>query len=432
MMKINVCVGAALACAGAAMGGYSNGDIVFTDAPNDAIRVIRAGSGMLETLHTFNDPTNQIRLADITRVDGRFYVNSGFADADLGVPGQLIEVQHLFGASSASTFSSGNMLQNPIGLGYHRGSDQFLSVNNTGQTAMQTAPDFDGIIGTSRADGTQTFRFDEQIGDPTRPRYQAGAQMTRIANDRNRFLVASVNGGELRDDNLPSGDFNKASALYSVDVDITGNTSVNLWVDFSTTDFGPLTFVRGVTSGVGMDGLLDVYVSDGSTNALYHIDTDANGDVVAINQLLDGLDNPGELIYNEYNDSLVFSGVGDSTISEYFFSDGSVTTLATGVTSRGFYIVPAPGAAALFGLAGLAAYLPAVLGAALIVLAALLFGALTQGGTELDFEFQTITRETVQVVQGLIILFSGALAYLFAPWLARALAPFLAKKRAAA
>lgn len=54
-----------------------------------------------------------------------------------------------------------------------------------------------------------------------------------------------------------------------------------------------------------------------------------------------------------------------------------------------------------------------------IVLASLLFGALTQGGTELDFEFQTITRETVQIVQGLIILFSGALAYLFAPWLSR-------------
>ncbi|MEX2518385.1 MAG: ABC transporter permease [Paracoccaceae bacterium] len=65
-----------------------------------------------------------------------------------------------------------------------------------------------------------------------------------------------------------------------------------------------------------------------------------------------------------------------------------------------------------------------------IVLAALLFGALTQGGTELDFEFQTITRETVQVVQGLIILFSGALAYLFAPMLARAIAPFTGRRPA--
>ncbi len=356
MMKFNVMLGAALASAGAAMGGFSNGDIVFTDSPDDAIRVIRAGSGTLETLHTFTDPNNDIRLADITRVNGRYYVNSGFADADAGVPGQLIEVQHLFGASSASTFSSGNMLQNPIGLGYHRGSDQFLSVNNTGQTAMQTAPDFDGIIGVSRADGTQTFRFDELVGDQNFPRYQAGAQMTRDASNRDRFLVAAVNGGVLRDpDNLPPGDFNKGSAIYSVDVDISGNTSVSLFADFSATDFGPLTFVRGVTSAVGNDGFLDVYVSDGFTNAIYHVDTDANGDVVGINQLIDGLDNPGELIYNQYNDSLVFSGVGDSTISEYFFGDGTITTLATDVSSRGFYIVPAPGSVALFGVAGFAA-----------------------------------------------------------------------------
>ncbi|MGF1551047.1 MAG: ABC transporter permease [Paracoccaceae bacterium] len=56
-----------------------------------------------------------------------------------------------------------------------------------------------------------------------------------------------------------------------------------------------------------------------------------------------------------------------------------------------------------------------------VVLAALLFGALFQGGAELDFEFQTITREMVLLVQGLIILFSGALALLFVPALTRLL-----------
>ena len=54
-----------------------------------------------------------------------------------------------------------------------------------------------------------------------------------------------------------------------------------------------------------------------------------------------------------------------------------------------------------------------------IVMASLLFGALHQGGAELDFEFTSITREMVLVIQGLIILFSGALAYMFTPWLAR-------------
>ena len=52
-----------------------------------------------------------------------------------------------------------------------------------------------------------------------------------------------------------------------------------------------------------------------------------------------------------------------------------------------------------------------------IVLAALLFGALQQGGAELAFEIPTITREMVVVIQGLVILFSGALVQLPRPWL---------------
>ena len=52
-----------------------------------------------------------------------------------------------------------------------------------------------------------------------------------------------------------------------------------------------------------------------------------------------------------------------------------------------------------------------------IVLAALLFGALQQGGAELAFDIPTITREMVVVIQGLVILFSGALAQLPRPWL---------------
>ncbi len=54
-----------------------------------------------------------------------------------------------------------------------------------------------------------------------------------------------------------------------------------------------------------------------------------------------------------------------------------------------------------------------------IIFASLLFGALYQGGAELDFEFQSITREMVLMIQGLIILFSGALAYMFNPLLER-------------
>lgn len=48
-----------------------------------------------------------------------------------------------------------------------------------------------------------------------------------------------------------------------------------------------------------------------------------------------------------------------------------------------------------------------------IVLAAILFGALYQGGAELAFEIPTITPEIVVVIQGLVILFSGALENMF-------------------
>lgn len=52
-----------------------------------------------------------------------------------------------------------------------------------------------------------------------------------------------------------------------------------------------------------------------------------------------------------------------------------------------------------------------------IVLSSLLFGALYQGGAELAFEVPRVSREIVVVIQGLVILFAGALEYLFVPLL---------------
>jgi simple sugar transport system permease protein len=52
-----------------------------------------------------------------------------------------------------------------------------------------------------------------------------------------------------------------------------------------------------------------------------------------------------------------------------------------------------------------------------IVLAAMLFGLLYQGGTELSFAKPEINRDMIVVIQGLVILFMGALEYAFRPWL---------------
>ncbi|WP_417692849.1 ABC transporter permease [Roseibium sp.] len=58
-----------------------------------------------------------------------------------------------------------------------------------------------------------------------------------------------------------------------------------------------------------------------------------------------------------------------------------------------------------------------------IVLAAILFGMLYQGGAELSFEKPAITRDMIVVIQGLVILFAGALENLFRPALVRIFTP---------
>jgi general nucleoside transport system permease protein len=58
-----------------------------------------------------------------------------------------------------------------------------------------------------------------------------------------------------------------------------------------------------------------------------------------------------------------------------------------------------------------------------ICLAALFFGALYQGGTELSFDMPKVTRDIVVVIEGLAVLFCGALENLFRARLAHWLGP---------
>ncbi len=67
-----------------------------------------------------------------------------------------------------------------------------------------------------------------------------------------------------------------------------------------------------------------------------------------------------------------------------------------------------------------------------ILLASLLFGALIQGGGALSFDMPDISREMVVVIQGLVILFTGALEGMFRPALARIAARMRAPSAGAA
>jgi simple sugar transport system permease protein len=75
-----------------------------------------------------------------------------------------------------------------------------------------------------------------------------------------------------------------------------------------------------------------------------------------------------------------------------------------------------------YGFVGIAVALMGRNHPAGIVAAAILFGALYQGGSELAFVMPTISRDMIVVIQGLVILFAGALENMFRPALTRAFA----------
>ncbi|PRD43315.1 sugar ABC transporter permease [Phyllobacterium phragmitis] len=54
-----------------------------------------------------------------------------------------------------------------------------------------------------------------------------------------------------------------------------------------------------------------------------------------------------------------------------------------------------------------------------IVLAAILFGMLYQGGAEIAFDMPNISRDMIVIIQGLVILFAGALEHMFRPAIQR-------------
>ena len=62
-----------------------------------------------------------------------------------------------------------------------------------------------------------------------------------------------------------------------------------------------------------------------------------------------------------------------------------------------------------------------------IIPAAILFGMLYQGGAEIAFEMPAISRDMIVIIQGLVILFAGALENMFSPAIGRLFAGLAAR-----
>jgi hypothetical protein len=319
--------------------GQAPGDILFTDEFTDSVNLINS-PGVWTPLVTFDDP--DVRLAQITNRGNRWYVANGPKAVQDPSTGSIVQIDDLFGSPIVSTLASGDPLQNPIGLKYDRVSKRLLAVNHIDGDIDQ--PAFEGILSINPNTGGVTELFEESGGG--NPTYKDGYRLTADPNSDD-FFVTAVNGGAF---NGGPGDMNLGSCIWRLDV---GTGSVSLLADLSTVDGGPLTFVRGITA---VPGTSDLYIGDGSTQAIYRISLDGNGDFSSIAAIATGLADPWEIIYNPYTNKLVYGEEDISTISQMNLDGSGIELLATGVGARGLAIVPTPGGAAILALAGLVGF----------------------------------------------------------------------------
>jgi MYXO-CTERM domain-containing protein len=342
-MSKNVRVIVALVVASGAVSaafGQAPGDIIFTDELSDTINHLTA-PGVWTPLVTFNDPS--VRLAQITNIGNRWYVANGPRPVDDPSNASIFQIDNLFGVPSVSTLASGEPLQNPIGLKYHKATGQLITVQHVDSPINQ--PKKEGIFAIDPSSGAITEVFAQQNG--AKPIYRDGYRLIADPNSDD-FFVTCVNGGIF--DGGP-GQFNKGSTIWRLSIDPnTLEGTVSLLVDLSNVLADPLTFVRGITA---IPGTSDLYIGDGFTQGIYKVSLDGSGDFSTISQIAAGIQDPWEIVYNPYTNKLVYGEQDISTISQMNLDGSGIELLATGVGARGIAIVPTPGGVALLTLAGL-------------------------------------------------------------------------------
>ena len=289
-------------------------------------------------------------LAGIVQVGSSFYFNDGAANFDPTLTSGLFRLDNAFTTPSISPVATGLPLENPIGLQWDAGRNNFITVNNPFSPGPSS---FDGVLGVTPG-GTVTEIFEEDFSVP-RPRYQGGARLAREAFS-DSYLATSINGSAAV---VGSGELGNGSALIRLDIDGSLSGSQSTVVDLADTSVTGLADPLLDTAGIAVNpnnGL--VYLTDRNAGAIYELTLDGVGAFDSIRLLIDGLDEPEEIQYDPFNDRLVFDenrGSSLGRISQVELDGSGLQVLVDGVETRGIVVVPAPASFGLLALGGLVA-----------------------------------------------------------------------------
>ncbi|MCC6429006.1 MAG: hypothetical protein IT435_19575 [Phycisphaerales bacterium] len=354
---------ALIALAGIASGANAAavGNIVFTSKTNDA--VMYYNNGVTSTLVSFADP--DVRLAEVFRAPtGDWYVDSGPFPVDTSNnKSALYKIDNVFAAVPVvSTVKQGFDMANPEGMVWYNGQNNILYANNAQSEYGNDSAVHRGVRSVNVTSGVDVNSYQQTfISTPT----------VRTANDilqnpyggNDDFYLVAINGGNV--------DFSSADAAwstlwhYSVDSGTKAGTPslmVNLGDTSATGLAKPLTFVRHATIKTASNEMFVVNaaldIQDQSMNGIFKITLNPDGTFGGISMIFQDLVNalrPDNVEYNPFTDKVVFSDEPTGAIYQINPDGSGFELVVAGVGSRGFYFVPAPGAAALVGLAGLAA-----------------------------------------------------------------------------
>lgn len=363
-MKNFVAVGVVVAIAGQAL-AQVNGDVVFTSQQANGIKVI-SGSVPGPATTLYSSPNSATLFAGITAApDGNYYVADGrFPFPNLTDAG-VVRISNLFGVASASQLYAGTPVQNPLGLVWDNNTGQLITNSNPG--SPPNPPTTDGVYGVSLSGSLTTFFTEPNPIPGPRPTFHASHSIIKDPRPgSNDFLVSCVNGGSGINPSPTFGFDAESSTVWRLrwtGSTYTMDTTPVVDLASSFTGFGQSFYnSRGMAA---VPGSSSFYITDHEAGKINRVDMDVLGNFTGMTTILSGLSFPENVIYNPYTNKLVF-GERASSLADYGAMTGSkistvnldgtgLTVLSTGDHARGFYIVPAPGAAALLGIGGLLA-----------------------------------------------------------------------------
>lgn len=338
--------------------GAGVGNIIFTATSDDTIKYY--DNGVITSLVSFSDP--DVRLAEIFQgPEGQYYVSSGpFPVNTSNNKSAIYRVDNIFSSPSVSTLKSGYDMANPSGMAWNSATRNIVYANNPQSQYGNDTQVYRGIRSVNADTGTDVGSYQQTASSfPT----------LRTANDvtqnpygsANDYYVTCLNGG--------NADFSGPDAAWSsiwkfaYDTGTLAGTPsllVNLGDTSATGLANSLTFVRTSTIKVSTNEMyvVNAPVAVGATNGIYKINLDSFGNFAGISLLFQDNVNaprPDAIEYNPFTDKIVFSDETTGNVYQINPDGSGFETLATGVFARGFTFIPAPGALAVAGLAGLVA-----------------------------------------------------------------------------